>query len=147
MSCLKIPVGICKEIESMGPKFWWGENDESSRRLHCKSWTKMATSKDIEGLGFRDIQCFNLALLAKQPWCLITQPNLMMSRVLKAKYFSHGGLLNAWRVLMRHGSGRAGYQPRRCSNMDCVIRLVMVNPSGFWRLLGCSLPIISDLQL
>lgn len=55
----------------------------------------MAMSKDVGGLGFKDIQSLNSALLVKQLWCLITHPNLMMCKILKAKYFPHGGLLNA----------------------------------------------------
>lgn len=51
--------------------------------------------KEEWGLGFHEIQKFNDALLTKQLWRLITQPNLLMSRVLKAKYFPSGGLLKA----------------------------------------------------
>ncbi|KAL0336264.1 UNVERIFIED_CONTAM: putative mitochondrial protein [Sesamum radiatum] len=41
------------------------------------------------GLGFRSLKNFNLALVVKQGWRLLTQPNTMLSRVLKAKYFPH----------------------------------------------------------
>lgn len=47
------------------------------------------------GLGFKDIRAFNDALLAKQLWRLLTQPNLLMSEVLKARYYPTRGLLNA----------------------------------------------------
>lgn len=52
----------------------------------------MATDKEEGGLGFRNVQYFNLALLAKQLWWLIIYPNLLMSKVMKAKYFPIGGL-------------------------------------------------------
>lgn len=55
----------------------------------------MATEKENGGLGFRNIQDFNSALLAKQLWCIITQPNLFMSRVMNAKYFSNGEIFQA----------------------------------------------------
>jgi hypothetical protein len=38
-------------------------------------------------LGFRDISAFNEALLAKQGWRLMTNPDSLISKVLKAKYF------------------------------------------------------------
>lgn len=51
--------------------------------------------KEEGGLGFHEIQKFNDAFLAKQLRRLVTQPNLLMSRVLKAKYFPTGCLLKA----------------------------------------------------
>ena len=33
------------------------------------------------GLGFRDLEILNLALLAKQIWRVITNPNLLVSKV------------------------------------------------------------------
>ena len=41
-------------------------------------------------MGFRDLEILNLALLAKQIWRVITSPNLLVSKVLKAKYMKEG---------------------------------------------------------
>ena len=38
------------------------------------------------GLGFRDIEKLNDALLAKQLWRRLTQPNILVSRVMRSKY-------------------------------------------------------------
>ncbi|CAN1827093.1 Uncharacterized mitochondrial protein AtMg00310, partial [Linum perenne] len=47
------------------------------------------------GLGFRDFETFNRALLAKQAWRLQQEPNLLISQILKAEYFPDTSMLNA----------------------------------------------------
>lgn len=49
-------------------------------------------------MGFRDLHGFNLALLGKQCWSLINKPETLVSRVLKAKYYPNGHLLQATRT-------------------------------------------------
>lgn len=46
-------------------------------------------------MGFRDLRAFNLAMLAKQCWRLITHPETLCTQVLRAKYYPDGNLLNA----------------------------------------------------
>lgn len=45
--------------------------------------------------SFRDQQSFNLAMLAKQVWRLLCDPDSLCARVLRAKYYPDGKLLNA----------------------------------------------------
>jgi hypothetical protein len=46
------------------------------------------------GMGFKDLTLFNQALLEKQAWCLITCSDSLCARVLRAKYYLRGNLLD-----------------------------------------------------
>jgi hypothetical protein len=55
----------------------------------------MCRDKVVGGLGFQDLENFNLALLAKQGWWLMTITHSLVFRVLKSKYFPSGTFLDA----------------------------------------------------
>jgi hypothetical protein len=65
MSVFLLPKTLCKDINSMMAKFWWGHK-ENDTKMVWMSWEKLGRSKERGGMGFRDLECFNLALLAKQ---------------------------------------------------------------------------------
>ena len=50
MSVSKLPVGLCKDIEAMVQKFWWGNGD--SKKIHWIKWISLCSSKSIGGMGF-----------------------------------------------------------------------------------------------
>ena len=59
------------------------------------AWWKMCVPKSQGGMGFRDIHYFILAMLAKQAWRLLENPDSLCATILRAKYFPDGDLLNA----------------------------------------------------
>lgn len=68
--------------------------ERSIRKTHWVAWNKFTKPKCEGGLGFRDLQLFNQALLGRQAWRLIEKPNSLCARVLKAKYYPNGSLLD-----------------------------------------------------
>ena len=55
----------------------------------------MCRAKREGGMGFRDLQAFNLAMLAKQGWRMLEEPSSLMAYLYKAKYFSNCDVLGA----------------------------------------------------
>ena len=51
--------------------------------------------KEEGGLVFCDLRLFNLALLGKQGWNLLTKPHILVARVFKEKYFPSGDYLSS----------------------------------------------------
>jgi hypothetical protein len=78
----------------MMQRFWWGHKDNTSR-IHWMSWERMGTSKAKGGLGFRDLEVFNKALLSKQIWRLMQAPDSLAAKILKAKYYPSSSILEA----------------------------------------------------
>ncbi|KAL0698003.1 hypothetical protein Bca4012_054125 [Brassica carinata] len=88
MSCFLLPVSLCKRIQSVLTRFWWDGADEK-KKICWVAWDKLAQPKSLGGLGIRDLQMFNQALLAKLSWRIVTEPSCLLARVLLGKY-CHG---------------------------------------------------------
>ena len=118
MSCFKLPVGLCNEIEGLIRKFWWGQRGDRCK-IHWVKWSTMCKPKREGGMGFKDLALFNDALLAKQAWQLFHNENSLFYRVFKAKFFPNCFILEApdsakgsyaWRIILM---GREVLKKRR----------------------------------
>src|SRR4030042_159781 len=87
MSIFKIPNSIVTTIEKMMNSFWWGRRGGNNRGIHWMSWEKMSVHKNDGGMGFKDLSAFNLAMLGKPGWKFMTEPNTLVSRIFKSRYF------------------------------------------------------------
>jgi hypothetical protein len=63
--------------------------------MHWFVWWKKCIPNNRGGMGFRDLHSFNLAMLAKQCWRLISKSDSLCARVIKAKYYPNTSLLYA----------------------------------------------------
>lgn len=57
---------------------------------------RLICSEEEGGLGFRDIELMNQALLAKQVWRLVQNPDALVCKVLRSWYFSTGNVLKSY---------------------------------------------------
>ncbi|BBG99806.1 hypothetical protein Prudu_009616 [Prunus dulcis] len=80
-------------------KFPW-KNSEGSKGISWAKWMHLCFAKDEGGMGFKDLESFNKALVAKQCWRLLTNEQTMIHKVLKACYFPNCNFLAV-------GKGRA----------------------------------------
>lgn len=55
----------------------------------------MGSPKAVEGMGFRDLSIFNLALLAKKLWRIHTRPQSLVATILRDKYFKDSNALES----------------------------------------------------
>ncbi|KAA3474990.1 reverse transcriptase [Gossypium australe] len=77
MACFLLPKSLCAELERLIAKFWW-QKGHGKRGIHWCAWKELCIAKEQGGLGFRNLDLFNVALLAKQ-----------------AKYFPYSDFINA----------------------------------------------------
>ncbi|KAF7826245.1 reverse transcriptase [Senna tora] len=96
MACFKFPKVVCDDLNRELAKFWWGQKKEEGR-IHWMAWDKLTKSKKDGGMGFRDFEAFNLAMLAKQCWRILSCPEEPWVKILKGIYFPNKGFLEAGR--------------------------------------------------
>lgn len=65
MGVFKLSAGFCEKYERLIREFWWGE-EEGRRKVHWTAWDQLVKPKRAGGMGFRDMQIFNQALLERQ---------------------------------------------------------------------------------
>ncbi|XP_019085522.1 PREDICTED: uncharacterized protein LOC109126438 [Camelina sativa] len=93
MSCFRLPKTVTRKLTSAISNYWWSSSGQS-RGLHWVAWDKLCLDKKEGGLGFRGLDDFNTALLAKQLWRLISVLDSLFARVFKGRYYRHSDPLD-----------------------------------------------------
>ncbi|CAA0833761.1 Ribonuclease H-like superfamily protein, partial [Striga hermonthica] len=95
MSCFRLSVSVCKAISSISAQYWWSRGENQEKGIHWKAWKLLTLPKVDGGIGFKDISSFNKALICKQLWRIVSQPDLLVSKVLKDRYFPSCSIFDA----------------------------------------------------
>lgn len=94
MNLFQIPTEVCTKIQRSMNLFWW-RNGRSGRGVRWLAWEKLCEPKAGGGLGFRELNKFNVDMLSKQGWRLLNNENPLVTSTMKAKYYLNSDFLNA----------------------------------------------------
>ncbi|GAA0158092.1 hypothetical protein LIER_38586 [Lithospermum erythrorhizon] len=75
-------------------QFFWA-NSDGEKGIHWKAWESLCLGKLEGGLGFKNLECMNLALLAKQGWRVATRQASLLFKLLKGRYLKRSSFLHA----------------------------------------------------
>ena len=90
MSNILLRKKIVSKLTSVIRKFWWTGvqyNNNNSKPLCLRAWHDICTPIHEGGLGIRDLHVVNLSLIAMSIWRVLKEPDSLVARVLRAKYF------------------------------------------------------------
>jgi hypothetical protein len=94
MSIYLIPKSTVKDIERMMNSFWWG-GGANNKGIRWLAWDRMIHPKSQGGMDFCDLHAFNLAMIAKQGWNLLSKPHSLVAKIYKARYFPNSSLFDS----------------------------------------------------
>lgn len=86
MAVVRFPKNFCKNICASVARFS-GSPREGIEGFIGKKWEVLTQSKSAGGLGFKEFNDMNSALLAKQSWRIIENPDALLVQSLKAIYY------------------------------------------------------------
>ncbi|KAL5544374.1 hypothetical protein UlMin_008158 [Ulmus minor] len=89
MQTVKLPYAICSKLDARIRSFWWGTSSNGRKPMCLKAWDALCKPKSLGGLGFRRMKDFNLALLSKWGWNILSGKNSLCLSVLRARYLLH----------------------------------------------------------
>lgn len=83
-------------------------------------------------MGFRDLRCFNLAMLGKQGWRLLIRADSLCARVLKGRYFHDSDFVHARRKKHASNTWQAILAGREALQTGLVRRVVDGVSTEIW---------------
>lgn len=89
MSNFLFPKKFLSKLTAIIRNFWWtGIREETSAKSLClRAWKDICSPKNEGGLGIKNMQATNRAMILSAAWRIVEQPNSHISKVLQSKYF------------------------------------------------------------
>ncbi|KAL9676543.1 hypothetical protein QQ045_004757 [Rhodiola kirilowii] len=94
LTCFRMPKRIVDRWNIIVTSFWWNSAKEG-RFIAWLEKGKLQKVKEEGGLGLKNFQLLNLALIIKQAWRVFSKPELLLSKIYKARYSISTELLEA----------------------------------------------------
>ncbi|XP_059432574.1 uncharacterized protein LOC132165893 [Corylus avellana] len=95
MSTFLLPASLSASLDRSFKNFWWGFPKDKAKNLSLKSWSSICLPKNVGGLGFRRMHAFNLSLLAKLGWKLLSNSDCLWVKQLQNKYIKYGNFVSS----------------------------------------------------
>ncbi|XP_024164131.1 uncharacterized mitochondrial protein AtMg00310-like [Rosa chinensis] len=94
ISVFQLTKNFCEDLQQMCARFRWGSITDQ-KKIHWKKWDDLCHAKEVGGLGFRSFSEFNMSMLSKQAWRVVSNPETLIAQLYKARYFPDGSFWNA----------------------------------------------------
>lgn len=88
-SFFKVPKTVIKEMVRIQQNFLWG-GSEDVKKMAWVRWSKICLPKEMGGLGVRNMEIFNTALLGKWRWKLLVDRGNLWADLLNYLYGEGG---------------------------------------------------------
>ncbi|GAU51457.1 hypothetical protein TSUD_413540, partial [Trifolium subterraneum] len=86
-SFFKVPVCVLQDLINIQRRFLWGGRSDI-KKICWVSWDTICLPKDKGGLGIKNLNCFNQALLCKWKWRGLCDHNTLWTKLLEHRYGS-----------------------------------------------------------
>ncbi|GAU48531.1 hypothetical protein TSUD_98640 [Trifolium subterraneum] len=127
MSMFILPASLIDDIEKMINVFWWRNgstnNNNNTKGIHWLAWERLACPKAYGGLGFRNFESFNKAMVVKKVWNIVQNLNSLVAKLIKARYFPRSSLFEAPLAYNPSFAWRSMWQARQIFSLGCRWRI------------------------
>lgn len=149
MSFYVLPGWVQVRIDNIRCRFFWRGLDENNQKYHLVSWRHICRLKQEGGLGVFDTRIFNLVLMVKWWWRLLSHLERTVERFLLSKYGPRSGSQHS---RLRNSSNTSlfwkGVLVSKCLLWPSVkFKIGKENKVLFWCDRQCSEVLLKDLYL